>query len=161
MSRLDHHRPFLVLWVLAVTASVAAFVLHLALRGRVMSLGYELGRARAEQARLREVRRVLELEVASYQTPQRVEVVGRTLLGMTPPSPDRIFPMSPAGVSSATALLPALSAASLAPPVPGAPGGSGAPAAAGSAPPVVLTAPVGPNIALPKTAALPGGGDDQ
>lgn len=158
MSRFDHHRPFLVLWVLAVTASVAAFVLHLALRGRVMSLGYELGRARAEQARLREVRRVLELEVASYQTPQRVEVVGRTLLGMTPPTPERIFPMSPTGTSSATAPLPALSAAAL---VPAAPGGSGSPASAGSAPPVVLTAPVGPSIALPKTAALPGGGEEQ
>jgi cell division protein FtsL len=147
--RFDHHRPFLVLWVLAVTACVAAFVLHLALRGRVMSLGYELGRARAEQARLREVRRVLELEVASYQTPQRVEVVGRTLLGMTPPTPERIFPMSAAGTSSATALLPALSAAA-APTA--APAGSGV----APAPPAVLTVPIGPSITPPKTAALPG-----
>jgi cell division protein FtsL len=154
VTRFDHHRPFLVLWVLAVTASVAAFVLHLALRGRVMSLGYELGRARAEQARLREVRRVLELEVASYQTPQRVEVVGRTLLGMTPPSPERIFPMSAAGTSSATTPLPALSAS-----VGVGVGGLPAPGVSGSASPgapPIVTAPVGPSIALPKTAALPG-----
>lgn len=59
-----------------------------------MHLGYELGRARAEQARLREVKRVIELEVASYHTPQRVEVVSRTLLGMEPPSADRIIALS-------------------------------------------------------------------
>lgn len=91
---MSHHRPFLALWVLAVAASVAAFVLHLAMRSKAMHLGYELGRARAEQARLREVRRVLELEVASYHTPQRVEVVARTLLRMEPPSPDRIIALT-------------------------------------------------------------------
>ena len=84
-------RPFLALWTLAVMATVAAFVLHLALRGRTVDLGYKLGRARAEQARLREVKRVLSLEAASYQTPQRVEMVARTLLGMTPPPPERVI----------------------------------------------------------------------
>jgi cell division protein FtsL len=87
-------RPFLILWTLAVAASVAAFVLHLALRGRNVELGYELGKARGEQARLREVKRVLELEAASYETPQRVEVVARTLLGMQPPTADRILPIT-------------------------------------------------------------------
>ncbi|MCU0655501.1 MAG: cell division protein FtsL [Polyangiaceae bacterium] len=103
---MSHHRPFLVLWVLAVTASVAAFVLHLAMRSKAMHLGYELGRARAEQARLREVRRVIELEVASYHTPQRVEVVARTLLHMEPPSPDRIIAMGPGPVAAASAEAP-------------------------------------------------------
>jgi hypothetical protein len=84
-------RPtFLPLWTLAVAATVSAFVLHLALRGRMVELGYELGRARQEQSRLREVKRVLELQVASYETPERVEIVGRTLLGMEPPPPERI-----------------------------------------------------------------------
>ncbi|WP_437625087.1 hypothetical protein [Sorangium sp. So ce1151] len=86
-------RPFLVLWTLAVAATVAAFVVHLALRGRTVDLGYKLGRARAEQARLREVKRVLSLEAASYETPQRVEMVARTLLGMTPPPPERVIPV--------------------------------------------------------------------
>lgn len=90
---IKENRPFLALWTLAVVASVAAFVVHLALRGRTVQLGYELGRARNEQARLREAKRVLELEAASYQTPQRVEVVARSLLGMRPPSPERIVPM--------------------------------------------------------------------
>jgi cell division protein FtsL len=87
-------RPFLALWTLAVMASVAAFVLHLALRGKNVALGYQMGRARNEQARLREVKRVLELEAASYKTPQRAEVVARTLLGMGPPSADRVISMS-------------------------------------------------------------------
>src|SRR5882672_9866243 len=85
---------FLMVWTLAIVATVLAFVLHLALRGRTVSLGYELGRARAEQARLREVKRVLEVESASYKTPERVEIVARTLLGMEPPTPDRMVPMA-------------------------------------------------------------------
>ena len=84
-------RPFLALWTVAVIAAVAAFVVHLALRGRTVDLGYKLGKARAEQARLREVKRVLSLEAASYETPQRVEYVARTLLGMTPPPPERVI----------------------------------------------------------------------
>ncbi len=88
---MTHHRPFLTLWTLAVAASVLAFVVHLAMRGRTMALAYELGQKRAEQARLREIKRVLELEVSSYKTPQRVEMVARTTLRMEPPSPDRII----------------------------------------------------------------------
>jgi cell division protein FtsL len=83
-------RIFLLNWTLAVLATVCAFVVHLAMRGRTVSLGYELGKARSEQARLREVKRVLELESASYKTPERVEIVARSLLGMEPPGPDRI-----------------------------------------------------------------------
>lgn len=84
------NRYFVLSWTLATIACVCAFVVHLALRGRTLSLGYELGRARAEQAHLREVKRVLELEKASYETPERVEIVSRTLLGMEPPPPERI-----------------------------------------------------------------------
>ncbi len=83
----------MLLWVLAVAATVSAFVVHLALRGRTVDLGYRLGRSRAEQGRLRELKRVLELEAASHQTPQRVEMVARTLLGMTPPPPEKVIPI--------------------------------------------------------------------
>ena len=86
-------RVFLIHWTLAVLACCLAFVVHLAMRGRTVSLGYELGKARQEQARLREVKRVHELEAASYKTPQRVEIVARSLLGMEPPGPDRIVPI--------------------------------------------------------------------
>lgn len=87
---LKRARIFMFNWTLAVVATVCAFVVHLAMRGRTVSLGYELGKARSEQMRLREVKRVLELESASYKTPERVEMVSRTLLGMEPPSSDRI-----------------------------------------------------------------------
>ena len=85
-------RVFLTLWILAVSAATAAFVLRLALRVRSVELGYELGRAHAKVERLREVRHVLELEVASHKTPERVDFVARTLLGMSDPTPDRILP---------------------------------------------------------------------
>jgi cell division protein FtsL len=87
------HHAFLPVWTLAIAATVSAFVVHLALRGRTVQLGYELGRARQEQARLGEVKRVLEVEAASYKTPERVEIIARTLLGMEPPAQDRIVPL--------------------------------------------------------------------
>jgi cell division protein FtsL len=92
---------FLAMWTLAIAATASAFVVHLALRARTVQLGYELGRARKEQARLREVKRVLEVESASYKTPERVEIVARTLLGMEVPPPDRIVPIAPLGGSPA------------------------------------------------------------
>jgi cell division protein FtsL len=95
MTTRQGSRSFVALWTLATVAAVCAFLVHLAMRGRTVSLGYELGRARAEQARLREVKRVLEVEAASYKTPERVEIVARTLLGMEPPPPERIVPLGP------------------------------------------------------------------
>ncbi|MDP9149945.1 MAG: cell division protein FtsL [Myxococcota bacterium] len=86
-------RAFLPVWTIVVAATVSAFVLHLALRSKTMQLGYELGHERQEEARLREIKRVLQLESASYKTPERVEIVARTLLGMEPPPPERIVPM--------------------------------------------------------------------
>ncbi|HEY2517668.1 MAG TPA: cell division protein FtsL [Polyangiaceae bacterium] len=95
---------FIALWTLATVACVCAFLVHLAMRGRTVSLGYELGRERAEQARLREVKRVLELEAASYKTPERVEIVARTLLGMEAPTPDRIVSLGVVPESHAVAV---------------------------------------------------------
>lgn len=85
-------RSFLMLWTLAVGAASSAFILYLALRARSVELGYELGREHAHIARLREVKRALELEKAAYETPERVELIARSLLGMSEPGPDRIIP---------------------------------------------------------------------
>jgi cell division protein FtsL len=110
---------FLTLWTLAVAAATTAFVLQLSLRVRSVELGYELGRSHAHLERLREVRHVLELELASHKTPERVEFVARTLLGMSEPEAERVFPVGampsePATSSSSTAKLerPAEEAAS-------------------------------------------------
>ena len=88
-------RAFLVLWTMAVVATTSAFVVHLALRNRELELGYALGRSQARIARLREVKRVLELELASNGTPLRVELVAKSLFKMAPPTPDRIISMGP------------------------------------------------------------------
>ncbi|HEY3233752.1 MAG TPA: cell division protein FtsL [Polyangiaceae bacterium] len=95
-------RSFLTLWVLAVTAATAAFVFYLSLRTRSLELGYELGRAHARLARLREVERVLELESASYETPERVDFVARSLLRMQEPAPERILLLGPQPDAGAT-----------------------------------------------------------
>jgi cell division protein FtsL len=87
----DSNGAFVVSWTLAVAAATAAFCVHLTLRVRAIELGYEMGRIHSQLGRLREVRRVLELEVASYQTPERVDLVARTLLGMAPPGVDRML----------------------------------------------------------------------
>lgn len=84
-------RVFLILWTLAVLAATCAFILHLGLRVKSVQLGYELGRSHAKVERLREVKHVLELELASHKTPERVDFVARTLLGMSEPTPDRIL----------------------------------------------------------------------
>jgi cell division protein FtsL len=83
-------RVFLTLWTLAVLAATAAFVLHLGLRVRSVELGYELGRSHARVQRLREVRHVLEVELGSQRTTERVDFVARTLLGMSEPTAERI-----------------------------------------------------------------------
>lgn len=88
-------RAFVIVWSVAVLATCAAFVAELSLRGKTLALGYELGRARSEEIRLREVRRVLEVESSSYKTPERVEMVARTLLGMEQPGRDRVIPLGP------------------------------------------------------------------
>ncbi len=85
-------RPFVVLWTLAVAAASTAFVVQMGLRSQSLEIGYELGRAHTKLARLREVRRVLEVEVESHKTPERVELIARTLLGMSEPPPERILP---------------------------------------------------------------------
>ncbi len=87
----ESNGAFLACWTLAVVAATAAFCVHLTVRVRAIELGYEMGRTHSQLTRLREVRRVLELEVASYQTPERVDLVARTLLGMAPPGADRVL----------------------------------------------------------------------
>jgi hypothetical protein len=82
-------------WTLAVAAATTAFTLYLALRMRSVELGYELGRAHAHLGRLREVKRVLELELASHETPERVDFIARSVLGMAEPTADRILPAGP------------------------------------------------------------------
>lgn len=93
MARYDDRRAniFLALWTLAVVATTAAFLFYLAVRVQAVEVGYDLGRAHGEVARLREVERVLELELSAHETPERVDLISRTLFGMEEPAPERVF----------------------------------------------------------------------
>ena len=93
MSKYDDRRAnvFLVLWTLAVIASSASFLFYLAVRVESVEHGYELGKSYAEVARLREVERVLELEQAAHNTPERIELLGRSLFLMEEPQVSRVF----------------------------------------------------------------------
>lgn len=97
MTKYDDRRAntFLVLWTLAVVATTASFLFYLAVRVQRVQHGYELGRAYGEVARLREVERVLELEQAAHNTPERVDLIGRTLFAMEEPPPERVFSAGP------------------------------------------------------------------
>ena len=65
-------RRFLALWTIAVLATAAAFVAHLALRFETVRLGYDVGHARREQQSLVEQRRLLSLEAATLGQADRV-----------------------------------------------------------------------------------------
>jgi len=82
---------FLALWTVAVLATAASFVMHLALRFETVRLGYEVGTARKEQRRLVEARRLLSLEAATLRQADRVEAVARGSLAMELPEPSRVI----------------------------------------------------------------------
>lgn len=93
MARYDDRRDniFLILWTLAVAASALALLFYLGVRVRSVELGYELGRVQAELSRAREIERVLLLERSASETPERIDLIGRTLFGMREASADRIL----------------------------------------------------------------------
>lgn len=84
---------FLVLTLLVVAVTAAAFVYHLHVRFEGVWLGYETSRARSERARLIVERRELRLELASLKSPGEVEAEAREKLGMEMPDHDRIIPI--------------------------------------------------------------------
>jgi cell division protein FtsL len=97
MTKYDDRRDnvFLLLWTLAVAGTATALLLYLGVRVRSIELGYDLGRAQAELSKQREIERVLSLERAALETPERVDLVSRTLLGMDDVTPDRIVLAGP------------------------------------------------------------------
>jgi hypothetical protein len=92
MTKYDDRRSnaFLVLWTLSVMAATAAFLFYLAVRVESLEYGYELGKAYSEVSRLREMERVMELEEASHNTPERVDLIARSLFFMEEPQKDRV-----------------------------------------------------------------------
>jgi cell division protein FtsL len=79
---------FMMMFTLAVVSSVAAFVVHLALRHQNIAMGYEVERARHDGLRLRGQINQMRLELAARRSPRTLEQVGRGELGMV--EPDRV-----------------------------------------------------------------------
>ncbi len=84
---------FMALWSVAVLATAAAFVAHLALRFETVRLGYDVGHARRSQRGLVEQRRILSLEAATLRQAARVETVARGSLNMDVPDSTRVIPI--------------------------------------------------------------------
>ncbi|MCX7807521.1 MAG: cell division protein FtsL [Deltaproteobacteria bacterium] len=80
---------FFGLWLSAIVASGLAFVAHLALRIEAIRLGYAVDRARRERDALIEQIRLLEVEKATLQAPERIEAIARLRLKMAPPGLER------------------------------------------------------------------------
>ena len=82
-------RATVIVMIALACAGVALGVLRVARQHEVLRLGYELERETERVAQLREVRRRLDLELATLTAPERIKRLA-TELGMTPVSPDRI-----------------------------------------------------------------------
>ena len=85
---------FLPLWCVAVLATAAAFVVHLAIRFETVRLGYEVSDERSRQRELLQDRRLLSIEAATLRQSGRIETIARGSLGMEVPKPTRIVTMS-------------------------------------------------------------------
>jgi cell division protein FtsL len=81
---------FLVLWTVAVLATAASFIAHLALRFETIRLGYNVGDARKIQNQLIESKRLLSLEAATLRQADRIETVARGALSMDVAEPVQI-----------------------------------------------------------------------
>jgi cell division protein FtsB len=77
-----------ILVVLSIAAAGSAFVTHLALRFQNVAIGYRVQSARDEAARLREQINQLNMRIAADRSPQALEQMGRSQLGMV--EPDRV-----------------------------------------------------------------------
>ena len=81
------------LWFVAVIATAAAFVVHLAIRFETVRLGYEVSDARDEQRKLVQDHRLLSLEAATLRQAGRIETVARRSLDMDSPTESQVIHM--------------------------------------------------------------------
>jgi cell division protein FtsL len=85
-------RGVLLLWLIAVAAAAASFIVHLTLRFENVRMGYAVSKLRHERDGLLEDKRLLALEAATLSHPERIEAVARAL-DMELPEPARIIMM--------------------------------------------------------------------
>ena len=80
----------ILLWALVFACLAGSGLFHTHLKVRAVSLAYDLSEATARHRRLLERRAALRLEVATLESPQRIERIARERLGMRPPAPGQI-----------------------------------------------------------------------
>ena len=81
---------FTPLWCVAVIATAAAFVVHLAIRFETVRLGYEVSAAREDQRKLVHDKRLLSVESATLSQAGRIEAVARRSLQMDSPGASQV-----------------------------------------------------------------------
>lgn len=57
---------------------------------RVVQLGYRISQLETEQARAHDLNRKLRIELVSLRSPERIEKIARTELGLVRPPADRV-----------------------------------------------------------------------
>ena len=57
---------------------------------RVVQLGYRISRLETEQARAHDLNRKLRIELVSLRSPERIEKIAKTKLGLINPPADRV-----------------------------------------------------------------------
>jgi cell division protein FtsL len=92
-------RLVVVVMVLAALLVVTVGVIRVTRQHEVLRLGLRLSKASDEVRKLREVRRQLELELATLSSPDRIRRLA-TQLGMETVPPDRIRVVSPRKVAT-------------------------------------------------------------
>jgi cell division protein FtsL len=75
---------------LACALVALAMLLHAWVRTRVTERGYQLSRLSAEYRELTREHETLQIKAAELRSPQRLEELARTRLGMGPPPVDRV-----------------------------------------------------------------------
>ena len=94
-------RPLVIAMVLVACVVTGLGIVRVTRQHEVLRLGYQLDREAEKLGRLREVKRRLELELATLTAPERIRSLA-TQLGMTTVAPDRIRIIDPGGKKSAT-----------------------------------------------------------
>ena len=82
-------RSIVIAMVLVAAVLTGVAIVRVTRQHDVLRLGYQLGRETEHVRQLREVKRRLEVELATLTAPERIRRLA-TQLGMTPVAPDRI-----------------------------------------------------------------------
>lgn len=71
------------IWMLAIAITFVASLFYVRLRFLVVELSYDVSRAQSVKAKLEQERRSLTLELATLQSPSRIEKIARNDLKLT------------------------------------------------------------------------------